>query len=125
MAPKDSDISTMTQLIDILQDRGCSVDKATARQHSDTLAKLDVKLEMIIQGQGEILKRMDSDRQERDTLKEDVADLKRILSFIKTSAVVIFSILTLFIGALYFSSEAIFVHALQSVHVQFDQTKGK
>ncbi len=56
----DKDISTVTQLIELIQDRGCAVDKQTAAKHSETLAKLDVKLENLIEGQAEILKRLDT-----------------------------------------------------------------
>ena len=75
------DISTLTQLVTLIEDRGCSVDKATAQEHSKMLGKIsttmEVELAHIKDCLTELLKRSDADRADRESLRADVNNLKR------------------------------------------------
>ena len=97
---KDTDTSSMTQTIALgiervvqsLDHHGCSND--VQRGHEVKLNTLEVKLEAIIDGQGEILKRLDKALENEQQNKSDIADLKRDRHWVATIAGAIGALIT-------------------------------
>ena len=68
MPPKDNDIASMTQLIELMQDRGCAVDRATAKEHAAALAEIP----HISQSLNGIVERLDRIEGKMDSQMSDV-----------------------------------------------------